>query len=300
MQQALSRLPRRRRCPARAFTLVELLVVIGIIAVLVGILLPTLNKARQAADRTTCLANLHQIGIYLQQYQNRFNNKVPIYTVGGSAALNYFAYTDHHKSYVSLGLLVPSGIVKGQGGSGSEEGRVFYCPVTQVVATSGQFNYRDPASAGASNPWCAGPEMPGYNTRLTYSSRPEYWSPGAVPNSGVECFPNSRWDIHKTTASTNFFILPAVANRPCFPRPSEFTNRSASAILMDMNSSIANRATVHKGGVCALYANYAAKVVPTAYIKKHIDNINREELINVNSRPCRRAHFDMWQELDRF
>jgi hypothetical protein len=70
---------------------------------LIGILLPTLNKARQAADRTTCLANLHQIGIYLQVYQNRFNNKVPIYTDGATAALNYIAYADNVKSYVGLG-----------------------------------------------------------------------------------------------------------------------------------------------------------------------------------------------------
>src|SRR3982751_5569392 len=74
----MSSQPNQRR-PRAAFTLVELLVVIGIIAVLIAILLPALGRARQQAKTVQCLSNLRQFGNAWNMYLNDSKGGLPPY-----------------------------------------------------------------------------------------------------------------------------------------------------------------------------------------------------------------------------
>lgn len=80
----MPRVPPKRPAFVRGFTLVELLVVIGIISVLLAILLPAMNRAREQARSVACASNLRQIGVAMVMYSNDNRQRFPFHAdIGG-------------------------------------------------------------------------------------------------------------------------------------------------------------------------------------------------------------------------
>jgi len=160
--------PLRFKCrTARsAFTLVELLVVIGIIVILVSILLPVISRSRESARRVACLSNLRQVYAAFNLYAMANHDQVPIGYRTASKQFNSMIFsTTAGNRWVLFGLLVEQNYLKVP--------KVLFCP----SETNPKFMFDTPG-----NPWPAPGASPSANIQAGYCSRPELQIPDDLAN----------------------------------------------------------------------------------------------------------------------
>ena len=210
----------RARARGGGFTLVELLVVIGIIAVLIGILLPTLARARRSAQQVTCGSNLRQIGLAYHMYvQENKGSMLPGEMLDSTGAKYMFWYMalrpyvtklsntgDQHRTvalwvcpsddtrggYASLGAVLLKRYGGGQGG------------ITEAQAATGQSEYL--ARSYAINSHAAtGWFKPRTGPSTTYPKPGAYWIKSNKVRRHAETIIASDYDWYRT--NTNAYWL---------------------------------------------------------------------------------------------
>ena len=262
---------RKRRemvCTRGGFTLVELLVVIGIIAIMIGILVPTLSKARESAKRTQCLSNLKQLYTLLNMYANQFHGQVPLGcgasgSGGSGTAAEGLAYEISHAAnpadgdppkivkYVGLGLFLKCGYLKESGMGSGGSALILFCPSTQGDLYHG-FD-------ALNNQW-----PPSRNLiRCSYVCRAS--TTDTNPMAGSQASDVVCWCYGKNTPFYPCKVDPAtgsILGPPFLPQAQfQLSKLKSRAILADVFSSEDRIRMAHKNALNVLYANGAARTV---------------------------------------
>jgi prepilin-type N-terminal cleavage/methylation domain-containing protein/prepilin-type processing-associated H-X9-DG protein len=268
----------------KAFTLVELLVVVGIIAVLISLLLPALNKARHSAKTLSCLSNMRQVYMELRMYANQNRDMVPIgyifadrrlsgnmwcATGGNSPLYNGTTQPYQQGAWTCIGWLYYAGFMKNP--------KIYWDPDTLPGNT---FSRRT-------------------TNFITPGGFPIYWPPGNWGTTTYPSFSNQSngvgyrfrpqvgWtDWNPTTAT-----LPK-ANVP------KFTKLKSAALISETMYATSVIQLPHSNGSNVMYSDGSGTWVPgSVFIKNMVlGQTTNSNILNTNVVP----NTGVWVDLDKF